>query len=959
MVLVSGEAGVGKSRLLAEIQRRAGKQDFLVLQGHCFEQDISFPYAPLVDLLRTFVMRHPVAETFDLLGPLTGELVKLLPELTQTLNLAPSPALEPEAEKRRLFEALARLFIQLSVSQPLLIILEDIHWSDETSLDFLHVFARRLSDYPILLLASYRREEVSAPLKHLLAQFDRERLAHEVVLEPLARSEVDAMLQAIFALERPVRSEFLDAVHDLSEGNPFFIEEIMGSLIVAGDIFLTERGWDRKPLDELRIPRSVQDAVGRRLERLSPALRELVNLAAVAGRRFDFALLQALTGHREDELLALVKELIAAGLVVEASAEQFAFKHALTREAIYQGLLARERKALHKALAEALMHRHQAVSETHLAELAYHFYEAEVWEQARDYTARAGEQTLSLHAPRAALEHLSRSLEAARRLQQEPAAKLYRLRGLAFETLGDFERALKELEAALELARAAADRQAEWQLLIDLGKLWAARDYAKTGDLFERALTLARAMHDPTTLATSLNRLGSWLVNIGRAAAGLAAHREALALFEALGARAGVAETLDLLGMGSGLYGDAIGAVRYFDRAVPLFRSLAERRGLASSLIGRAVWQSPWFTETTASALGSFEACRGDLEEARALARQIGWSAGEAFAEFAAAQVYGAFGELGAALKHAERALVLATDIGHRQWMTGARCTLGQCYLLALEPRLGRQALEAGLTLAKQLGSALWIGVATAFLARSYLLERDLTHARATLTAALPESEPRNVQERQLLWTWGELALAQGKFGLALQVAEDLLVSVPGDPPEQPIPALLKLKGEALLALGRLDEAEEALQGAKRGVLERQLRPYSWQIHRALARVQRHLRREAQARESFAAAREGVALLAATLDEPRLCRHLSDTALATLPEASPRRYQGGLSPREREVAVLVAQGRSNRDIAEILTIGERTVETHVGNILNKLGFNSRVQVAAWAVDKGLVRREES
>lgn len=182
---------------------------------------------------------------------------------------------------------------------------------------------------------------------------------------------------------------------------------------------------------------------------------------------------------------------------------------------------------------------------------------------------------------------------------------------------------------------------------------------------------------------------------------------------------------------------------------------------------------------------------------------------------------------------------------------------------------------------------------------------------------------------------------------------------MPGGAGEQPIPLLLKLKGEALLALGRPGEAEEALQGAAHGALERGMRPYSWQIHRAFGRVQRQLKREAQARASFAAAREEAALLAATLTDPELRQRLYHTALATLPEAPLQRHEGGLSPREREVAVLVAQGRSNRDIAEILAIGERTVETHVGNILNKLGFNSRVQIAAWAVDKGLVRRDES
>lgn len=160
VVLVAGEAGIGKSRLLAEVRQRASGHEALILQGSCFEQDASFPYAPLIDLLRAFFARRSAAEIFDLLGPLGGELVKLLPELG-VHGVQPTAPLEPEAEKRRLFETLTRFLCQLSERQPLLVILEDIHWADETSLEWLHFFARRLPSYPILLLASYRREEVS------------------------------------------------------------------------------------------------------------------------------------------------------------------------------------------------------------------------------------------------------------------------------------------------------------------------------------------------------------------------------------------------------------------------------------------------------------------------------------------------------------------------------------------------------------------------------------------------------------------------------------------------------------------------------------------------------------------------------------------------------------------------------------------------------------------------------
>src|SRR5581483_7321229 len=199
------------------------------------------------------------------------------------------------------------------------------------------------------------------------------------------------------------------------------------------------------------IPRTVQDAVQRRVEPLGAAARRLLVLAAVAGRRFDFALLQALTGQEERALLPALRELIAAQLVVEESPDRFAFRHALTRQAVYAELLGRERRALHREVGETLERLYGADLEPQLSDLAAHFAEAGDWEKAEVYGRRAGERALALFAPRAATEHFSRALEAARRRGAEPAAALYRGRGRAHDTLGDFEQARADFERALAL----------------------------------------------------------------------------------------------------------------------------------------------------------------------------------------------------------------------------------------------------------------------------------------------------------------------------------------------------------------------------------------------------------------------------------------------------------------------------------------------------------------------------
>ncbi|HEY3230418.1 MAG TPA: AAA family ATPase, partial [Roseiflexaceae bacterium] len=501
-VLIAGEAGVGKSRLVAEAKAYAAARGLPLLQGACFPQDSACPYAPLLDLLRArFAGRTPPAVAAEV-GPFAREVASLLPDLAPLpADPAPLPTLDPAQQKRRLFDALAHCLIRRATPQPLLLIVEDLHWSDEGSLDFLLYLLRRSAAQPLLLIGTYRADEVDPRLGHWLAQLDREHLSAELSLAPLTRDEVAAMVRAIFALERPVRAELLDAIYTLTEGNPFYVEELLKSLVAVGDIFYADGGWGRKPIEELRIPRSLHAAVQQRVAQLSDDARRLVALAAVVGRRFDFALLQRLAQIGEDDLLRLLKELIGAQLVVEESSEQFAFRHALTRQAIYADLLARERAALHRRIAETIEHVYADSLNGHAPDLSYHFYAAGVWEKALNYARRAGERAQALGTPHAAIEQLTRALDAAGKLGAPPDPALYLARGHAYDTVGDFACAREDYELGLRLACEAHDGAAEWRSLIALGQLWAGRDYAQTGAWFRRALDLGQTLNDPRLLA--------------------------------------------------------------------------------------------------------------------------------------------------------------------------------------------------------------------------------------------------------------------------------------------------------------------------------------------------------------------------------------------------------------------------------------------------------------------------
>ncbi len=415
--------------------------------------------------------------------------------------------------------------------------------------------------------------------------------------------------------------------------------------------------------------------------------------------------------------------------------------------------------------------------------------------------------------------------------------------------------------------------------------------------------------------------------------------------------------------MAHGLHGDTVSAVDYFGRAIALFRSQGNTPGLVSALTSRAVWAGPACVETAFSALGTSTECLRDATEALELAQKIESFSAQAYANVMTAWWLAGFGDFGAALSHAQESLRISLDMAHQQWLAATYCVLGRLFTLMLNPTRAIQTLEAGLSLAHNLGSAWWLGNIRTHLALAYLLKREHAKARSVLGVAMPaDGHPRNLAERRMLWSWGELALAEGDYQGALRIAEDLLATPPGASHMQPIPWLLKLKGEALAALDRLDEAAQTLEDAKDGALRQQERPLLWQIHRSLGHVYHRMKNEDRAEHAFAETRRVIAELAASIHEPTQRELFSQEALKSLPREKPipeRRAAaerfGGLTEREREVAVLIAQGKMNREIAATLVVSLRTVETHVSTILSKLGVPSRSRIAVWAVEVGLVK----
>ncbi|MDP9236510.1 MAG: AAA family ATPase, partial [Chloroflexota bacterium] len=897
LAMLVGEPGIGKTRLAEEFAVYAELRGARALSGRAYEGEASVPYRPFVEALRGYIDARSDGELRDELGEGAPDVATLISDVRRRLpDLPPTAPLEGEAERLRLFESVTQFVRNASRARPLVLLLDDLHWADKPSLLLLRHLARSIVDGRVLIVGAYRDVELDRthPLAEALAAMRRERPYTRVLVRGLPESDVVELIESIGEASdagSPLRQLGL-ALYSETEGNPFFIREVVSHLIEERLLYRDGACWTSKvsTVSELGIPEGVREAIGRRLSRLSDGCNRMLSRASAMTAGFSWDELKAISGEDEGVLLDVLEEALGAQLIAERRTGTYDFTHALIRQTLYEELSTPRRVLLHRQIGEALEQLYAANVEPHLTELAHHFYQAASGgdvEKAIDYARRAGDRAGSLAAWEAAAAHYERALLALEFLpvrDDRRQTELRRSRGQAYETLGDFDRARTDYEQAFAAAQAAKDGNAELQSLIDLGFLWSGRDYERTGVYFQRAFELADAIGDPGLRARSMNRLGNWLVNVGRPSEGLAHHASALAIFESEHDTLGTAETLDLMGIANALFGDLPACVEAFSRAIELLRPLGPSIALTSSLTSRAAMSGPNLAEPVRAGPGTREDARRDAAEAAEMAEKIGSPAAMSYAALAGGAAAAAFGDLGFGLGQAAEGLRLATEIGHDQWITGAKNALGDIYLRALAPGEAVEQFDAALQLARELGSAWWIGNATTGLALAHLLRDDTARAEAVLSDfQRRDHEPQNLPERRVRWVWGLLALACGDALVALNIADALLSTPIGGRNDQRIPSLQHLRGDALRVLKRHDEALAALECARDCAIDQGARPSLWQIHRSLGQLHRGQRRPADAEREFGAARALIGSLAATIDDAGLRERFQQSATSSLP----------------------------------------------------------------------------
>jgi DNA-binding CsgD family transcriptional regulator/tetratricopeptide (TPR) repeat protein len=959
VVLVGGEAGVGKTRLVAELTGRCAADGTRVLTGGCVPvAEGGLPYAPIVEVLRGLLAELGVDALRGLVGPSRSELARLLPALGEPEPTAPS---DREGQSR-LFELLLGLLGRLGAQAPLVLVVEDLHWADRSTRDLLAFLARNLRRERALLVVTYRSDETGRRrLGPYLAELDRGSRVDRILLPRFRRWEVVAQLTGILGAAPP--AGLVDAVFDRSEGNAFFSEELLAA-VGAGSP---------------ELPTTLRELLHGRVEALSEEAQQILGVAAVAGRRVPHRLLAAVAGLDDQRLDGALRQAVAHQLLVtRPDQDGYEFRHALLQEVVYSGLLPGERARLHaQAAATIAAHPDWAggSAATVAAELADHWERAGDLERALPATIEAAAKAERALAYAEAHRHYQHALDLWDRVPG--AAEL-----VPFDRVTLLERAAEAASLildhprAVELVRAAlagVDRQRDpvraGLLLERLGRyLWLALDEAALA-AYQEAVSLVPPAPPSAERARVLAGYAQILGLLGRHAEARRAAEEALAAARQAGARREEGRALAFLGVELAQLGDADGGLAHLRDACRIAQEVADVDGfgwacfnvawvsegagrlegaLAAALEGAEASRRPGsaWQDTLQEAAAWFEFLLGRWDDAdrhfrTVLERDRFGGPMRVHARLERARLDISRGDFVAARRLLEEAQALAEAAGRVQFDAQFSWPLAhtQAELALWEGRdqdafqavteglaaMARAGQETGWPVLFALGLAAAAGRAERASARRSTAQveaarrdGDALLARLEATGGPPDHHPETaavllqcraeharLHDRPDPAAWAEAAAQWETLG-------------------QPYPA----------ARARFRQAEAMLATrAPRARVEETL----WAAHQVAARLgaaplQRELELLAQrGRLRLQAAVEPVGQPA----EPSAARRL------------------GLTRREAEVLALVAAGRTNRQIGEALFITPKTASIHVSRILAKLGVTGRVEAAAVAHRLGL------
>jgi DNA-binding CsgD family transcriptional regulator/tetratricopeptide (TPR) repeat protein len=905
LVLVSGEAGIGKTSLIEVAARRAEGLGTTTATGRCYEGSGAPAFAPWHDL-------------FADLG-----IVSSLDAATLPPPFGNGPAVESAYE---LMQTVASQIADAARLRPLILLLDDLHWADQDTLDLLWFVSRDLRSTPLAVLATYRPEEVRRghPLYAALPRLQRDRPVERIHLAPLSQGDALRIVETSYG---PCSPELGAYLHARSDGHPFFMVELLRHMAERRLLERNASGQLVPPVEEIGVPSILEQVIIQRIGRLGDDTEGLLEVAAIVGQEWDLEVVERVLEWPEDRTLAALEAGLGAHLVVgdAARTDRHRFAHALIRDVLSSQVVARRRRQLHARVGAVLDGLGDGGDDPAVdpAALAYHFAAAESWEKAARYGLAAGDAARDRYATHSAARQYEQARDAARHVAgaagQQLSIVLAGRLGQVYQVLNQQEQAETAFVQMHETAHAGGDRRAEGEALAWLALIRARLNrMAEARVTGEQAMRLADDLGDMSLRALAHAIVGHVLVVTGDLEAG-ARQTE---VTEELAREAGRDDVL--------------------------------RQALLDQAL-MAVWR------------GAYAHAVSLADEALAYAREAHDAQGYGGACMRLGLALGEAGRYDEATRRVQQGLDHAHESGERRNLAKLLNTMGWLHAeLGDAPsaeRWDRQALEVS-----RQENAVWVIEAERYsllnLATDALLASNVREAQAYLNEIEPlldrsqYSRFRYLNRYQLLRS--ELALVQADQPTAARWAEEALALAEAKGVQKNVARGQVLMGRALVALGRPAEAVERLASAVEiadAIGHGSLR---WQTRLWLARARSAAGHADLAGRDRAEALALTTALADAVEDPaRRSTFLDSPLVQALHETEPTArttraaHPAGLTAREVEILRLVARGHTNAAIAEALTISPRTVDVHLTSVFSKTGSANRAAATAFALRHGL------
>ena len=576
IIFITGEAGVGKTRLAKELSNQKTAFEFEFLTGTCIYNEGIDPYLPFIDMFKTYLSGHPylahaiqasfkapVSEIFDFFpieeSRYSSEAVSgqsfqpaeeakkdssndsvVKPSGPYLSSVTSSPGIETGLlpidffdfqlveGKHRMFETISRIIIGISKKKPLVLFVDDVHWADSASLHLLHYLARNIQTQPILILCAYRTEELDLslgqvnPLQEFITRLGSENLFSTIELGRFDHKHTTEIISNLLEVKN-IPDEFAKLIYNETEGNPFFIKEVLRTLIEDGALYIEDEKLKLKiSPDEMVIPISIKELIHLRLQRLDEVSVDVLEYASVIGNEFPLELLNNIIDMPESKLVNVLSKLTEAKFIEDLKKEDsfvFQFTHNKIHEVIYNSINSVKKKVIHLRLAKYLEDSKIDNIDEVVYDLAHHFYNGLDFDRALSYSIEGGEKAMRTYANKEALDLYNIALNSLRRLDEklantthykEKKIEVLSKLGSLNKTMGDWDKALNYYENVLPICDEISDSHKKASTYLEIGWIYQQRSFwTEAHNYFNKSLAIAEEINDKQIVGEAYNGLGA------------------------------------------------------------------------------------------------------------------------------------------------------------------------------------------------------------------------------------------------------------------------------------------------------------------------------------------------------------------------------------------------------------------------------------------------------------------